>query len=81
MLVVLIIIPVVLFLTGVIQTFVLKSKQAELANSKYTLEQSIQKEKDLENEAKYKESDEYIKEFNRYNNNKGEEGDIGLEKK
>ena len=40
MLVVLIIIPVVLFFTGIVQTFVLKSRQNELYNNKYTLSQS-----------------------------------------
>lgn len=67
MLVVLIIIPMVLFITGVVQTFVLKSKQNELYNSQYTLSQTENKKKELSDEADYKESTEYKEEKDKHN--------------
>lgn len=66
MLVVLIIIPVVLFFTGIVQTFVLKSRQNELYNNKYTLSQSENKKNELQNEADYKDSDNYKDEYNKH---------------
>lgn len=78
MLVVLLLIPVILFVTGIIQTFVLKSKQNELESSKYQLEQSVQNEQELTEEYEYKTSDEYLNEYYKHNSGYGEDGDIKL---
>ena len=67
MIVVLIFIPVVLFLTGIVQTFVLKSRQNELYNSQYNLSQSESKKQELSNEANYKGSSDYKNEKDKHN--------------
>lgn len=67
MIVVLIFIPVVLFLTGIVQTFVLKSRQNELYNSQYNLSQSESKKQELSNEADYKGSSDYKNEKDKHN--------------
>lgn len=79
MLAILIIIPVTLLVTGLVQTFVLKSKQAELANAQTQLEQSTDQYNNLEDEYNYKTSDEYLEEYHKYHNGYGNEGDIVLE--
>lgn len=81
MLFLLMIIPIILFSVGIIQTFVLKSKQNELANANYVLDQKIQTEQELQNEADYKSSDEYKYEYQKYFNNKSEDEDILVKKR
>lgn len=84
MIALLLLIPIVLFMVGIVQTFVLKSKQNELANSKYNLEQSQTKQEELSNEYDYKTSDEYLKEHYKHNSYDGkyygDDGDVLLEK-
>ncbi len=74
----LILIPLVLFSVGIVQTFVLKSRQNQLNQTNYNLEQSIEKEKNLQEESEYKSSEEYIKEYQKYFNNKSENNDKNL---
>ncbi len=81
MLFLLIIIPIILFSVGIIQTFVLKSKQNELANANYVLDQKLQTEQELQNEADYKSSDEYKDEYQKYFNNKSKDEDILVKKR
>lgn len=78
MLAVLILIPIVLLLIGIVQTFVLKSKQNELYNAKYELAQSNNTKQEKENEFEYKSSEEYLKESFRHNDGYGNDGDIEL---
>ena len=78
MLVILLLIPVILFITGIIQTFVLKNRQNELKSCKYQLEQSVQNEQELIEEYEYKTSDEYLNEYFKHNSGYGEDGDIKL---
>ena len=79
MLVVLIIVPIALFVTGIVQTFVLKSKQNELASAQYNLEQQTDKEKELNEEYDYKTSDEYLEEYYKHKSNLGEDGDVKIQ--
>lgn len=67
MIFVLIFIPIVLFIIGIVQTFVLKSRQNELHNSQYTLSQSESKKEELNNESDYKGSTEYKNEKDKHN--------------
>ena len=82
MITILLIIPVFLFVTGIVQTFVLKSKQNELAKSKYALEQSKNEQDELNEEYEYVKSDEYFKDYLKHNEYDGkyygEDGDIRL---
>lgn len=75
MLFVLILIPLVLFTIGIVQTFILKSKNNQLNQTNAKLEQSIEKEKDLNTEAEFKSSEEYFKEYQKYFNDKSENND------
>lgn len=75
MLFVLILIPLVLFTVGIVQTFILKSKNNQLNQTNAKLEQSIEKEKDLNTEAEFKISEEYFKEYQKYFNDKSENND------
>ncbi len=68
MIVVLLIIPIALFFTGIIQTFVLKSKQDKLTNATqelYASQQELEKQKEIE---EYVYSDEYKEEYYKHNN-------------
>lgn len=76
MLVILLIIPIALLTTGLVQTFVLKSKQAELANAQTQLEQSSSEYEAYKNEDEYKSSDDYLKEYHKYKNGYGDDGDV-----
>ena len=79
MLAILLIIPVALMVTGFVQTFVLKSKQAQLASAKSQLEQSTNQYNELEDEYNYKTSDQYLEDYHKYYNVYGNEGDVIIE--
>ena len=79
MLFVLLLIPLVLFVTGIVQTFVLKSTQNKLAQAQNDLTQSTQEYNDLQNEYDYKTSDEYLEEYHKYYSGYGQEGDVEIE--
>ena len=79
MLFVLLLIPIVLFVTGIVQTFVLKTKQNELAKANADLTNSTQEYNDLQNEYDYKTSDEYLEEYYKYYYGYGNEGDVVVE--
>lgn len=77
----LLLIPIVLFVTGIVQTFVLKSKQSQLANANAQNSEYSQQYEELTGEAEYKESDEYWKEYYKYFYGYGEDGDINVDMK
>ena len=79
MIFVLLLIPIVLFVTGIVQTFVLKSKQNALLNAQNELAQQQQEYHDLQNEYDYKTSDEYLEEYHKYYNGYGQDGDVVVE--
>ena len=79
MIFVLLLIPIVLFVTGIVQTFVLKAKQNQLLNAQNELAQSQQEYNDLESEYDYKTSDEYLEEYYKYYYGYGQEGDVVVE--
>lgn len=79
MLFVLLLIPIVLFVTGIVQTFVLKSTQNKLAQAQTEQTQIQQEYNDLQNEYDYKTSDEYLEEYYKYHNGYGNEGDVVVE--
>lgn len=67
---VLLLIPVVLFVTGIVQTFVLKSRQRELYGYEYSLSQAEQEKNELQIESDYKDpskSDTYKEEKDKHN--------------
>lgn len=83
MLFVLMLIPLILLLTGIVQTFVLKSKQQQLLNAQNELtlsQQELLKQQQIYN---YQSSDEYKEEnfkHNEYNGqNYGNKGDVNVE--
>ena len=69
LIIVMLIIPVILFVTGIIQTFVIKSKQKQLSD----LQNSINASKEIEQE--YKEIEDYMQ-SDEYQNNKDKSDDI-----
>lgn len=79
MLFVLLLIPIVLFVTGIVQTFVLKSTQNKLAQAQIEQAQAQQEYNDLQNEYDYKTSDEYLEEYYKYYYGYGNEGDVVVE--
>ena len=86
MLFVLILIPMVLFLTAIIQTFVLKDAKNKLDNANSNLNQLEQEYNDLNQKHNYvynKDgtiSEEYLEEYYKHNGNGyGNEGDIQVE--
>ena len=76
---VLIILPVALATTGIIQTFVIKAKKQELLKAQNALTQA-QKEYDKQKDKHdYKNSDEYNDKYLEYEEGYGEEGDIDID--
>ncbi|MBE7074948.1 MAG: hypothetical protein E7376_03115 [Clostridiales bacterium] len=75
---ILLLIPIVLFAVGIIQTFVLKSKQNELNALNQSIIVSEQQQTELEKELEYKQSDEYKNEYYKYENGYGKPGDIEI---
>lgn len=82
MLVVLIIIPIALLITGIVQTFVLKNAQQNLLEARKALEYYEQEYTNLEDQYNYMQSDEYKKEQQKHNeydgDNYGDDGDIDV---
>lgn len=76
MLAVLLLIPIVLFVVAIAQTFIIKSKQAELSKVQYELAQAKQNEQDLQGELDYKTSDEYLNEYYKHHYGYSENDDI-----
>ena len=79
MIFVLLLIPIVLFVTGIVQTFVLKSKQNQLLNAQNELAQQQEEFDNLQNEYDYKTSDEYLQEYHKYYSGYGNDGDVVVE--
>lgn len=79
MLGVLLLIPITLFVVGIVQTFVLKNKQSQLANASAQNSEYSKQYEELTGEADYKESDEYWKEYYKYFYGYGEDGDINID--
>lgn len=84
MFIVFMLIPIILLLTGVIQTLVLKSKQNDLLKARNNLS-NLEEEYDIINQKYdyvYNEdgtlSEDYLKEYYKYNGNYGDEGDIDI---
>ena len=79
MIVVLIFIPIILFVTAIVQTFILKNKQAELNNANTYLNErndELEKQQDI---LDYVESDEYKQEYKKHNDpNKGNEEEFSI---
>lgn len=66
----------VLFVTGIVLTFVLKSKQSELQNTNANNSQLEQEYKGLKEKQDYKNSDKYADDYYQYTENYGNDGDI-----
>lgn len=73
------IVPVILFIVGVSQTFVLKNKQAKLKSLNQTLSQTQQEHEEYLKTEDYLESEEFKDDYNKYENNKSENNDIIIE--
>lgn len=87
MLIIFLLIPIILLFAGIIQTFVLKTKQAELLKAKNNLTQAEQEYEVLNQKHKYVYNDdgtlseEYLKEYYKHKGNYGGEGDVDIELK
>ena len=69
----------VLLLTGIILTFMLKSKQNELKNTNLHNYQQEQEYKELKDKEDYKNSNQYADDYYQYTQGYGNQGDIILD--
>ena len=83
MVVILLLIPIVLFFTAIVQTFVLKSKQSQLANIKQQLQQSQLEQQKQQSIYDYLDSNQYTEDYYKHNKYNGEsygnDGDVNIE--
>jgi len=79
LIVVLFIFPIILLCTGVIQTFIIKSKKKELLNTQNSLTQAQQEYEEQKDKYDYKNSNEYNDKYLEYNEGYGEDGDIKID--
>ena len=68
-------------LTGIVLTFVLKSKQGNLAATNNQNTQLEQEYKELKDQQDYKDSDQYADDYYQYEEGYGNDGDIVIELK
>lgn len=78
-LIVMILIPVTLLLTGFIQTFIIKSKQQQLTNLQTQINNSKQIEQNYLDMEEYIQSEQYQEDYNKHENNKSQNNDIIVE--
>ena len=77
MIFILLLVPIVLFVIGISQTFILKSKNNELELNNKKLYSAQQKKEETEDSLDYIESDQFLEDYNKYENGKSEnENDI-----
>ena len=79
---VLFLVPIVLFVTGVVQTFVIKSEKSKLENVQTQLAEAKQEYEEKSEIYRYMDSDQYLEDYYKHNGYDGEEygedGDINI---